>query len=46
VKSVTFRDNRLEKLEKEDDPAFSEAVTVAFRKRIQVIRAAADERDF
>ena len=46
MKNVTFRDNRLEKLEKEDDPAFSEAITVAFRKRMQVIRAAADERDF
>ena len=36
----------LEVLEKQDDPATSEAVTAAFRKRMQVIRAAKDERDF
>jgi proteic killer suppression protein len=46
VRNVVFRNKALEVLEKEDDPAISEAVTVAYRKRMQVIRAARDERDF
>ena len=46
VRNVVFRDETLELLEKEDVTGFSEAITAAFRKRMQVIRAAKDERDF
>src|SRR5205814_1935924 len=45
---VAFTDDDLAKLEA--DPAFtggrSEAIVRAFRKRLQFIRAATDERDF
>jgi proteic killer suppression protein len=46
VKNVRIADQSLAKLEKQDDPDFSEAVTQQFRKRMQTIRAAQDERDF
>lgn len=46
VKKVRFSDQRLQTLEKADLPEFSEAITRAFRLRMQTIRAAPDERDF
>jgi toxin HigB-1 len=45
VKNVRFASKELEALEKEGI-AVSEAVTRAFRIRMQTIRAARDERDF
>lgn len=44
--NVRFADKALEALEKKDDSRFSEAICRAFRLRMQVIRAAKDERDF
>ena len=45
---VRFEDQKLSRLE--TDPAFSnvfdQSIVKAFRKRMQVIRAALDERDF
>lgn len=46
MRNVRFVDKVLEGLEREDSPDFSEAVIKAFRKRMQTIRAAMDERDF
>lgn len=46
MRRVAFADKSLEALEKEDDPAFSEAIIRAFRLRMQTIRGALDERDF
>lgn len=46
MRNVVFRTKSLEALETKDDPVFSEAIIKAFRKRLQVIRAAGDERDF
>ncbi len=45
---VRFRDESLEKLERntEHDAAYQTGVGKAFRKRMQMIRAAVDERDF
>ncbi len=45
---VRFKDEFLEKLERntECDASFEPGVGKAFRKRMQMIRAAADERDF
>lgn len=46
MRNVRFVEKVLEGLEREDSPDFSEAVIKAFRKRMQTIRAAMDERDF
>lgn len=46
MKNVRFADSSLENLERQDDPAVSDAITRQFRKRMQIIRAAQDERDF
>lgn len=45
---VEFEDNNLARLEAEVsfDAGFSRAIVKAFRKRMQLIRAAPDERDF
>ncbi len=45
---VEFADQRLERLESDAryDAAFSQPVVKAFRRRMQLIRAAVDERDF
>ncbi len=45
---VRFKDGSLEKLEKDAkyDAGLSGAIVKAFRKRMQQIRAATDERDF
>ena len=45
---VRFRDKDLEILEKDGraTAGFSQAIVKAFRKRMQLIRAAPDERDF
>jgi proteic killer suppression protein len=45
---VRFQDERLDRLEIDPryDAGFSQAVVSAYRKRIQVIRQAPDERDF
>jgi proteic killer suppression protein len=45
---VRFQDERLDRLETDPryDAGFSQAVVSAYRKRIQVIRHALDERDF
>ncbi len=45
---VRFKDESLEKLEREADydAGFSVAIVKAFRKRMQQIRSATDERDF
>jgi proteic killer suppression protein len=45
---VRFRDESLEKLEEDTrlDAAYQTGIGRAFRKRMQVIRAAKDERDF
>lgn len=45
---VTFEDDDLETLERDAkfDAGHSPAIVKAFRKRMQLIRAAADERDF
>ena len=45
---VTFRDSSLDRLEVDAkfDARFSRAVVKAFRKRMQLIRAAEDERAF
>ena len=43
---MRFADKALEALEKGEGQVISEAVTAAFRKRMQLIRAANDERDF
>ena len=44
---VSFRDSRLDRLETNaDEGELSSVVVKAFRKRMAVIRAAADERDF
>lgn len=45
---VRFKDESLEKLEKDAkyDAGLSRAIVKAFRKRMQQIRAATDERDF
>ena len=44
---VEFRDDSLDRLETDSDSdgGFSEAVVRAYRKRLQAIRAASDERD-
>lgn len=46
--NVEFADDELDRLETDLDfnAGFAEAVVEAFRKRIQFIRAATDERDF
>lgn len=46
VNNVRFSDSALETLEKADDASYSEAITKAFRRRMQTIRGAKDERDF
>lgn len=46
MRNVRFADPALAALEQADNPAFSSALTKAFRLRLQAIRAAADERDF
>ena len=45
---VWFKDESLDRLEKDAnyDAGYSAAVVKAFRKRMQYIRAATDERDF
>ena len=45
---VQFRDEKLDRLETDPryDGGFSQAVVTAFRKRMQMIRAAPDERVF
>jgi toxin HigB-1 len=45
---VQFKDQSLDKLEREAkfDAGYSQAIVKAFRKRMQQIRAATDERDF
>src|SRR6266849_11044876 len=45
---VQFRDAKLDRLETDPkyDGGFSQAVVTAFRKRMQLIRAAPDERVF
>jgi toxin HigB-1 len=45
---VRFADARLDRLETDPtyDAGFSQAVVTAFRKRMQLIRAASDERVF
>jgi len=45
---VRFQDERLDRLETDPtyDAGFSQAVVSAFRKRLQIIRQAPDERDF
>lgn len=45
---VRYRDGRLEKMEsdKDFDGGYQLGIAKIFRKRIQYIRAAADERDF
>ena len=45
---VLFKDERLDRLETDtrDDAGFAQAVVTAYRKRIQFIRNALDERDF
>ena len=45
---VCFRDKNLDKLETDPkfDGGFSPAIVKAFRKRMQIIRAAEDERAF
>jgi proteic killer suppression protein len=43
---LAFRNPALQKLETEDDPAYSESVTERFRNRVNLIRSALDERDF
>jgi toxin HigB-1 len=45
---VQFRDAKLDRLETDPryDGGFSQAVVTAFRKRMQMIRAAPDERVF
>ena len=45
---VRFKDDRLDRLETDAkyDAGFQQAVVAAYRKRLQLIRAAADERDF
>jgi len=45
---VRFKDESLEELQKEDagrDKAYPPGIAKAFRKRLQFIRGAADERD-
>jgi len=44
---VRFADRALERLERNatEDGGFSQAVVTAFRKRVQALRAAIDERD-
>jgi proteic killer suppression protein len=46
---IRFKDESLEKLQREDaggDKAYPSGVARAFRKRLQLIRSAGDERDF
>jgi len=43
---LAFRNPALQKLEREDDPAYSESVTERYRSRVNLIRNALDERDF
>ncbi|MBZ5698782.1 MAG: type II toxin-antitoxin system RelE/ParE family toxin [Acidobacteriia bacterium] len=45
---IRFKDESLEKLERDArlDTAYQAGIGKTFRKRMQVIRAAADERDF
>lgn len=45
---MTYRDKRLGRLETEADfdAGYGAAITKAFRRRMQQIRAATDERDF
>jgi proteic killer suppression protein len=45
---VWYKDDSLDQLERDAkyDGGYSEAVVKAFRRRMQYIRAAADERDF
>ena len=46
--NLAFRDEQLDRLETDAgfDGGYSPAVVKAFRKRVQYIRAAVDERDF
>lgn len=45
--NLRFRDRRLDKLETHDfDAGYHPTVVKAFRRRLQQIRAAVDERDF
>jgi toxin HigB-1 len=46
VKNVRFADATLEKVENGEGGLVSEAITNAFLRRMQTIRAANDERDF
>jgi toxin HigB-1 len=45
---VSFKDASLEKLEQDPNytAGYDSAIVKAFRKRMQLVRAAADERDF
>ena len=45
---VRFQDERLDRLEVDPtyDAGFSQTVVTAYRKRMQIIRQAPDERDF
>ena len=45
---IRFRDASLDKLDSDEkhDGGFSKAIVKAFRKRMQTIRSAVDERDF
>jgi toxin HigB-1 len=46
VKNVRFADASLAAVERGTGEVINEAVTMAFRKRMKLIRAAPDERDF
>jgi len=46
VRNVRFADAELERIANGEGKVVSDAVTKAFRKRIQLIKAAPDERDF
>jgi toxin HigB-1 len=43
---LTFRTDALKALETEDDPSWSEAITTSFRRKVNFLRQAHDERDF
>lgn len=46
VRNVRFADKKLELLETQDSPEYSDAIIRAFRLRMHSIRDAPDERDF
>lgn len=43
---LTFRTDALKALETEDDPEWSDAITMSFRRKVNFLRQALDERDF